>query len=70
MPNPDDDDLWIEIQSQVLCGLFQLSAMVKHPGRCASVYWLLFDRQRSHEEYPYLTPKERTYVVMQAQPFQ
>lgn len=37
MPDPADDKLYIEIQSQILCGLFQIAAMVKQPGRAMAL---------------------------------
>eukprot|EP01010_Urceolus_cornutus_P000534 NODE_1074_length_1123_cov_177.879888_g822_i0.p1 GENE.NODE_1074_length_1123_cov_177.879888_g822_i0~~NODE_1074_length_1123_cov_177.879888_g822_i0.p1 ORF type:complete len:306 (+),score=33.64 NODE_1074_length_1123_cov_177.879888_g822_i0:55-972(+) len=52
MPDPNTNDWWVELMSQILCGLFQIAAMWKWPGRIRSLYWWFAKPQRSQEEYP------------------
>lgn len=63
MPDHSTDLWWLEVQSQVLCGLFQVAAMIKHPLRCKSLYWWVNAPATSAAEYKNV-PRDRVLTVL------
>ncbi len=67
MPDRKTDAFWVEIQSQTLCGLFQIAAMLKHPGRTRAVVWLMCPRREDYRltnAYPELTLPQTGFVLL------